>query len=127
MKLVVRVLLLSVVLQSFQCEENSSSTQITPQQLEQKRQEIIDYINSFSCTNASNCNYIALGAKPCGGPRGYLAFPNTVNQTTLQNLVDEYYEMDYQYNIQTNAVSDCMVVAPPNNIDCIDGVCTIIN
>ena len=127
MKLFTGILLLSFALQSFQCDENSSSTQITPQQLEQKRQEIVEYINSFSFTNASICNYIAFGAKPCGGPREYLAFPNTVNQTTLQNLVDEYYEMDNQYNIQTNAISDCMVVAPPNNIDCIDGVCTIIN
>ena len=92
-----------------------------------KKQEILDYINSFSCAEASGCNSIAFGAKPCGGPREFLVYPNTVDQVTLQNLVDEYYDMDNEYNIQTGAVSDCMVVSPPNNIDCINGVCTIID
>ena len=45
----------------------------------------------------------------------------------IENLDDEYYDMDNEYNIQTGAVSDCMVVSPPNNIDCINGVCTIID
>lgn len=72
-------------------------------------------------------NSIAFGAKPCGGPREYLVFPNTVNLTTLETMVDGYYELDNQYNIQTGAVSDCMVVSPPNNIACIEGVCTIID
>ena len=128
MKTIIRILLLSILLQSFQCDENESNvSEITPEQLIEKKQEILDYINSFSCTNTSNCNYIAFGAKPCGGPREFLVFPNTVNQTTLENLVNEYYEMDRQYNIQTGAVSDCMVVSPPNNIDCINGDCTIID
>jgi hypothetical protein len=128
MKIIIRILLVSILLLSFQCDENESNvTEITPEQLIEKKQDILDYINSFSCTNTSSCNYIAFGAKPCGGPREFLTFPNTVNQTTLENLVDKYYEMDHQYNIQTGAISDCMVVSPPNNIDCIDGDCTIID
>ncbi len=123
-----RILLLSVLLQSFQCDEDVINTSdITPQQLEAKKQEIFDYIHSFSCADASSCNSIAFGAKPCGGPREYLVFPNTVNLTTLETMVDGYYELDNQYNIQTGAVSDCMVVSPPNNIACIEGVCTIID
>ena len=93
----------------------------------EKKLEILNYIQSFSCANATGCLYIAFGAKPCGGPREYLVYPNTVDQTTLEILVTEYYEMDNEYNLQTGAVSDCMVVSPPNNIDCINGVCTIIN
>jgi len=92
-----------------------------------KKQQILDYISDFSCTNASGCNYIALGVKPCGGPREYLVFPNSVNQSILQNLVTDYNEMDHQHNLQTGAVSDCMLVTPPNNIDCVNGVCTIID
>jgi hypothetical protein len=128
MKIIVRILLLSILLQSFQCDENESNvTEITPEQLIEKKQEILDYINSFPCSNTSNCNYIAFGAKPCGGPREYLAYPSAANQNTLENLVNEYYEMDHRYNLQTGAVSDCMVVTPPNNIDCLNGNCTIIN
>lgn len=128
MKIIARILLLFVLLQSFQCDEDVANTSdITPQQLEEKKQEILDYIQSFSCTEASSCNAIAFGAKPCGGPREYLIFPNTVNLTTLETMVDEYYEMDNLYNIQTDAISDCMYVMPPTTIDCVEGVCTIIN
>lgn len=127
MKTIIRFLLLAMLLQSFQCNDEEIVNSVTPQQLVQKKQEILDYINNFSCAEASGCNSIAFGAKPCGGPREYLVYPNTVNQATLENLVNEYYEMDNEYNLQTGAVSDCMVVSPPNNIDCVNGVCTIIN
>ncbi|UGS23575.1 hypothetical protein [Flavobacterium channae] len=127
MKTIIRFLLLATLLQSFQCNEDESVATVTPQQLAQKKQEILDYINSYSCAEASGCNSIAFGAKPCGGPREFLVYPNSVDQVTLQNLVDEYYEMDNEYNIQTGAVSDCMVVTAPSNIDCVNGVCTIID
>jgi hypothetical protein len=125
MKYLIRIALLFVLLPSFQCDEDDNRT--TPEILAEKKQEIQNYIQSFSCANATECLSIAFGAKPCGGPREYLVYPNTVDQTTLETLVEEYYEMDHQYNIETGAVSDCMVVGPPNNLDCVNGVCTIID
>lgn len=59
--------------------------------------------------------------------REYLVYSENVNQNELEQLVSEYYTMDSIRNIQTNAISDCAVVMPPENIDCIDGVCTVIN
>lgn len=126
MKHLVRILILFVLLPSFQCDDNEN-TRTTPELLAEKKQEIVNYIQSFSCTNASGCLYIAFGAKPCGGPREYLAYPNTVNQSVLENMVNEYYEMDQQYNIETGAISDCMLVGPPNTVECVNGVCTIID
>lgn len=128
MKIIIRILLLSLLLQSFQCnEEDSNSSEITLEQLIEKEAEIMDYINNFPCSETLGCSYIAFGAKPCGGPRKFLVFPNTVNSTTLENMINEYYIMDNQYNIQVGAISDCMVVSPPNTVTCVDGVCTIIN
>lgn len=128
MKFTIKIILLAFVLQSMQCEnDNDTLNGITPEQLNAKKQEILDYIGAFSCAEATGCNSIAFGAKPCGGPREYLVFPNTVNQNTLETMVNEYYEMDNQYNIQIGAVSDCMFVGPPNTVDCVNGVCTIIN
>jgi len=125
MKYLIRIALLFVLLPSFQCDEEDNRT--TPEILAEKKQEILHYIQSFSCVNATECLSIAFGAKPCGGPREYLVYPNTVDQTTLETLVSEYYEMDHQYNIEIGAISDCMVVNPPNTINCVNGVCTIIN
>lgn len=126
MKTKILLICFSFLLLSMQCDDENHSG-ITPEMLDNKKQEILDYINSFSCAEASGCNSIAFGAKPCGGPREFLVYPNSVDQVTLQNLVDEYYDMDNEYNIQTGAVSDCMVVGPPRTIDCVNGVCTIID
>ncbi len=128
MKYIVRILLLSMLLQSFQCDDDTTTNStITPEMLTAKKQEIVNYIASFSCAEASSCNSIAFGAKPCGGPKEYLSYPNTVNQSTLESMVTDYNEMENKFNIETNAVSDCMQVLPPNTINCVNGVCTIIN
>ena len=128
MKYIVRIFLFSLLLQSFQCDDEvNENNAITPEMLAIKKQEILEYISTFSCNEASDCLYIAFGAKPCGGPREFLVYPNIVDQSTLETMVNDYYDMDNQYNIQTNAVSDCMVVGPPNTIDCVNNICRIID
>jgi hypothetical protein len=126
MKYLLRLLLVAFVLQSFQCDNDKQPT-VSQEMLLLKKQEILQYINTFSCSNASNCNYIAFGVKPCGGPREYLVFPSTINMTTLQDLVDDYNQLDNMYNIQTGAVSDCLAVGPPSNIGCVNNSCVILN
>lgn len=121
-----KIVFLIYVLVLISCTNNdSSSDEITQEQLVQKKQEILNYINSFECTGS--CNYIAFGSKPCGGPREYLVFPSTVDFFVINDLVTEYNEMDNLFNIQTGAVSDCMLVTPPTNLDCVNGDCVILN
>jgi hypothetical protein len=118
------VLLVSIFLVISCVSNDNSSNEITEEQLTQKKQEVMSYINSFECTGS--CNYIGFGSKPCGGPREYLVFPSEVDFLVLEELVSEYNEMDSLHNIQTSAVSDCMVVMPPTNIDCVNGDCVIL-
>jgi len=127
MKWFFKIFVLSLLLQSFQCSDsNESPDLITSQQLETKKQEIQNYINSFNCSESMGCGFIAFGSKPCGGPRTYLLFSNSVNLTHLQEMVKNYNEMDELHNIQTNAISDCMYALPPTEVKCVNGVCTII-
>ncbi len=127
MKWFFKIVALSLILQSFQCSDSEdSSGDITAAQLETKKQEIQNYINGFSCSESVGCGFIAFGSKPCGGPRTYLLFSNSVNLTKLQEMVKTYNEMDESYNIQTGAVSDCMFVLPPTEVKCVNGICTII-
>jgi hypothetical protein len=127
MKWVFKILVLALMLQSFQCSDSEdSSGDITAVQLETKKQEIQNYINGFSCSESLGCGFIAFGSKPCGGPRTYLLFSNSVNLVKLQEMVKTYNEMDELYNIQTGAVSDCMFVLPPTEVKCVNGMCTII-
>jgi hypothetical protein len=127
MKWFFKILALSMLLQSFQCTNtNESFDLISSAQLETKKQEIQNYINSFSCSESVGCSYIAFGSKPCGGPWTYLVFSNSVNLTKVQEMVKDYNEMNRLYNIQTNAISDCSLPLPPTEVKCVNGVCTII-
>lgn len=128
MKWFFKILAISFLLQSFQCTDTAVVTDtITAAQLETYKQEIQNYINSFSCSETSGCGFIAFGSKPCGGPRTYLLFSNSVNLAKLQEMVKKYNEMDKAYNIQTNAISDCTYQSPPTEVKCVNGVCTITN
>ena len=121
--------LLVIVFFNIQCSKSDSKTSnlITIQQLEVKKQEIVSYISRFNCSATVGCNSIAFGSKACGGPKEYLVFPNTVDLDFLRNKVNQYNALEAQYNIQTNAVSDCMLVMPPENIGCVNNVCTILD
>ncbi len=128
MKKLITLLVLIFVTLSFQCSssDNSQSSEIiTQQMLDAKKAEIMTLINNSSCSGS--CNYIAFGSKPCGGPREYLLFSNAVNIGQLQLLVTQYNEMEHQFNVQTNAISDCAMVLPPNTVECVNGTCVIIN
>jgi hypothetical protein len=116
------LLLIVFPLFAFQCSDETNAS--LNDELVAKKQEIVDYINSFDCSDS--CNYIAFGSKPCGGPREFLLFSSNINLDQLQQMVTEYNELDYQNNINTNAVSDCAVVLPPNTVDCVNGDCVVI-
>jgi hypothetical protein len=128
MKWSFKFLVLLLLFQSIQCADtNDMSGNVTLEQLEVKNQEILTYINSFSCSESVGCHYIAFGSKPCGGPRKYLVFSNNVDLAHLQEMVSSYNELDNLRNIQTNAISDCSVALPPNEVKCVNGVCTVVN
>ena len=128
MKTIIKIALFCFIALSLQCTSNrSDSDAISLEQLTTKKLAIQNYISTFPCSESLGCNYIAFGSKPCGGPRTYLVFSNSINLTQLQEMVTEYNEMDHLRNVQTNAISDCSAPLPPNEIGCVNGVCTIIN
>ena len=128
MKKLITLLVLFAVALSFQCtssDNSQSSDLITQEMLDAKKAEVMTLINNSLCSGS--CNYIAFGSKPCGGPREYLLFSNTINLEQLQLLVTQYNEMEHQFNVQTNAVSDCARVLPPKTVECVNGTCVIIS
>lgn len=127
MKTVVKLFVLLIAAMHLQCSKSNDEGVINRETLNQKKSDIHDYISSFECTGSANCQSMALGSKPCGGPWEYIVFPNSVNLETLTQMVNEYNEMEHQFNMKTGAVSDCAMVNPPSQIECVDGECTIIN
>lgn len=128
MKLFSKLIILVFISLNLQCSKsNSDDGTITSETLTQKKSAIQAYINSFDCSQSSGCMSMAFGSKPCGGPWEYIVFPNSVDIDALTQMVNEYNEMEHQYNIETGAISDCRFIGPPTQIECVNGQCTIIN
>lgn len=62
----------------------------------------------------NQCRVIAVGVKPCGGPREYLIYSTEVTETqTLHDLVNEYNQCDQERNERLGLMSDCEFVEEP--------------
>lgn len=131
MRFYLRVLLiLSFVLPftATTCEEEPSNTcDALLEEMSMLKNEIDVLINAATCSEITECKSIAFGSKPCGGPWSYLVYSTTINTDQLELLVSQYNELESQYNMNCDAVSDCMFVGPPNELACENGKCVIVN
>ncbi|WP_432672097.1 hypothetical protein [Flavobacterium sp. SM2513] len=128
MKKILTLFAVVLLFQSFQCDDDTQQPSQTFDlvSLQNEKQLILDYIATFSCDENATCSSIAFGSKACGGPQEFLVFPSTIDLEYLTEKVNNYNALENSYNLTYNIVSDCMVVLPPENIDCIDGVCIIV-
>ena len=63
----------------------------------------------------------------CGGPWEYLVYcADSVDEDALQNSVDEYFEMNQQYNMDNGVTSDCAMVEAPELELLYEGICMIV-
>jgi len=95
--------------------------------LEMMYQEIYDVVQDLTCEDSSVCASIALGSKPCGGPRTYLVYSTTtVNEEELVAKVFDLYTYEAEYNAQEHILSDCSV-ASPAVAGCVNHECVDLN
>lgn len=88
--------------------------------------EIEKLAASSICNEESECKYVALGSKPCGGPWSYLAYSTSLNEEFLLQKVAQLNTLENEYNIAYGIISDCSVPAPPTSVECVDGKCQAI-
>ena len=93
------------------------------ERLARMEQEILDYVGTPVCEGVSNCRFIGVGAKPCGGPWYWLIY-STVNVDSLRlaGMVTAYNEYNEDLNRKYGWVSDCSVPNVPD-LDCQGGRC----
>lgn len=85
--------------------------------------EITDLIGAAACEVNEQCRLIALGHKPCGGPATYRAYSSIGTAVVLlETRVTEYNRLAEQDHHETNAISDCALVAAPM-VRCVDRHC----
>ena len=83
--------------------------------------EISTIAYSVSCTDSSNWNFTAYGAKACGGPQGYIAYSNEIDVTAFLEKIAIYTQAEKEYNFNYGVVSDCSVPIEPKSVTCSNG------
>lgn len=128
MKKILTLFAIVLLFQSFQCDDDTQQTSQSFDlvSLQSEKQLILNYIATFSCGENATCSALAFGNKACGGPQEFLVFPSSVDLDYLTEQVNNYNALENAYNLTYGIVSDCTVVLPPENIGCVNGVCSIL-
>ncbi len=100
--------------------DNLLSQQQDKEQLSLAIKEIDSLIANESCTDASDWNFAAIGAKPCGGPSSYIAYPKK-SEAEILPKIERFTAMQAAFNTKYKLMSDCMLVQPPSGIRCENG------
>lgn len=82
-------------------------------------------IGSPSCTTSAECKTVAVGARACGGPDGYLAYStSTTPADTIEALAARHAERKRAAVSASGMVSTCNIVTDPGAV-CDQSVCRI--
>lgn len=105
---------------------NEDSQKYDQAQLDKIKSSIETEISKEKCTNANDWAFAPMGAKACGGPQFYIAYPKKMEATILPKIED-YSEKVKAFNQKYKVMSDCMMVNPPTSIKCVNGKAELVN
>lgn len=88
--------------------------------------EIKSMAEASICSEEFICNYIGLGAKPCGGNWEYLVYSSAINVVEFETKIKAYNALEKKYNIKYGINSDCSLVMPPDGLICENGKCKAV-
>jgi hypothetical protein len=78
-----------------------------------------------SCTEDSQCHSLALGASPCGGPEGYIAWSSARTPADGIRALGRTYEAERRdANARSGMISNCRFTPDPGAV-CRAGVCAL--
>jgi hypothetical protein len=101
--------------------DNGSLTQQEAQEMENLKSEILAMAKSEKCSNSADLKSVGLGVKACGGPVSYIAYSTKIDEAKFMEKVNLYNQKSTEYNKKYNLVSDCMLILPPEKIECENG------
>ncbi|KQM78564.1 hypothetical protein ASE74_13770 [Pedobacter sp. Leaf216] len=77
--------------------------------------------NQYSCQNAGEWKFIAIGSKPCGGASGYIAYSVKIDESSFLKKVEQFTQLQAEYNKKNGMYSDCSLVIQPKSVICENG------
>jgi len=113
----IRILFLVCILSS--CDEKNNTTQEQEAQyIQQLYTEIQTMASSVPCENESQWNFTSYGSKACGGPVGFIAYPNTIDVNQFLQKVAAHRIAQENYNEKWQIASDCAAPVQPIDVVC---------
>lgn len=96
-----------------------------PQESARLERELRTLIGPASCSADSQCRTVAIGAKACGGPSGYLAWSTEgTDAARLAELAARQSAAQRRENEAGRRVSNCIFVTDPG-ARCVAGRCQL--
>ncbi|GAA4890692.1 hypothetical protein GCM10023311_13700 [Flaviramulus aquimarinus] len=113
---------------AFQCDEDHLNLTFDEEQakLNVLKSQIEDLASTSTCNEASECKFIGLGRKSCGGLWNYLVYSTSIDTEALKSLVEIYNQKEKEFNTKWGIASDCAVTNPPTSINCKNNVCVAV-
>jgi len=106
--------------------DDFTSQEVEKKALEKLAKEIKILAENSDCSPEFSCDFIGFGSKPCGGNWEYLVYSNSIDVANFLSKVNIYNELENEYNIKWEIISDCMLVMPPNSTTCENGKCVAL-
>lgn len=76
--------------------------------------KILAAVGDAACDGPQQCRSIAIGAKPCGGPDGYLAWSTKrTDERKLRALLEQHAAARKQENLRNEMMSTCEIETNP--------------
>lgn len=83
--------------------------------------DALEMIKDIACENAEDWAFTPYGAKACGGPQWFIAYPTTIDTEEFLKRIDTYTKAEADYNQKWGIFSTCDVVSPPKAVACENG------
>jgi hypothetical protein len=104
------------------CKDRDDSMQNADQtELEQLYKDIEKTAQQFTCENAGEWKFTAIGSKACGGASGYIAYSVKIDESTFLKKVEQFTKLQADYNKKWGVYSDCALVIQPKGVTCDNG------
>ena len=111
----------------YSCHKNGLLSQAEESKiLNELHTEIQELAQREACTDAGEWAYTAIGAKACGGPAAYIAYPLRIDTERFLKKVEQYTTMQDNYNTKWKIISDCALTPQPTGVECVQGTAQLI-
>lgn len=94
--------------------------------LEGQFEALVALSESATCEDSSEWRFAGIGAKPCGGPTGYIAYATRIDTVDFLRRLETYNEAVRAKNELEGLISDCALEPVPIGVQCKDGMPILI-